>query len=258
MATEFQMSDTANPAARERRDCVSYQAGVVGAASVSRRRSPVAGTFSTVASLLLALAQLLCPAMLVAQGEFSIHRLNSLSSTNEIAGVFAEKNIPVKVYQLPKQVDRYFWVAAYPYSGLDTIDLYCFVHHGPRQWRVQMLYYALHPKTRTLTVHEQGSSMIVEDGDLELVRVAIKPGPKMTRCVENLFAIGAAKLIWADEKHKGTDDQPKWTDLKAGLAQFGVTNGVPNCPEGGTYVVGRAGELPRCTKGGEEHTLPLP
>jgi hypothetical protein len=226
--------------------------------SVIRIIRQLQGELAKVASLLLLLAHFLCPGRVAAQNDFSIHRLNSFSSTNEILSFFAGRNISIEAYQLPQQVDRYFWVAAYPYSGPDTIDLYCFVHHGSRQWRVQMLYYALHPKTRRLTVLEQGTSMIVKDAEQELVRVAIKPGPKITRCVENLFSIGAAKFEWADENHKQHGDTPQWTDLKTGLERNGVTNGVPTCPQGGTYVVGRVGELPRCAKGGEEHTLPLP
>ena len=164
----------------------------------------------------------------------------------------------MKVYQLTPKSDQYFWVAAYPYSGVDTIDLYCFVHNGPRQWRVQMLYFALRPKTRTLTVLEHETSMIVKDGDQELVRVAIKPGPKMTKCVENLYAMWKAKFEWAEDKHKEPGDKPKWSDLKHRLEEDGVANGIPICPQGGSYELGDMQNLPRCSKGGPDHSLPLP
>jgi hypothetical protein len=183
-------------------------------------------------------------------------RLIGFTSTNEIIDFFAGHNTPVTSYPLALHTDQYFWLAAYPYSGLDTIDLYCFVHHGPRQWRIQMVYFALSPKTRNLTVVEGETRMVVKDGDEELVTVSVN-GTKIAECVENLFAIGMSKTIWADKNHKAPNDTPKLSDLKDELERQGITNGVPICPQGGSYVLGRVKDLPRCTKGGRDHSLPV-
>lgn len=72
--------------------------------------------------------------------------------------------------------------------------------------------------------------------------------PAMNACVNNLRQLEGAKEQWKLENHKGTNDVPAWEDLLPYLRQ------KPVCPQGGTYILGRAGEPPRCLFGGT-HTL---
>jgi hypothetical protein len=75
-------------------------------------------------------------------------------------------------------------------------------------------------------------------------------------CVENLQLIEWCKFRWMSDNHKTTNDTPTWDDLKAELYRHGWTNGIPVCPQGGTYTIGRVGEPPTCSIGGSEHSLP--
>ena len=75
-------------------------------------------------------------------------------------------------------------------------------------------------------------------------------------CVNHLRQIAGAKEQWAVENRKGTNDIPSWTDIKPYLWHAET----PHCPDGGTYILGRVGELPRCSLrptfvGGKAHTL---
>ena len=68
-------------------------------------------------------------------------------------------------------------------------------------------------------------------------------------CINNLRQIDGAKLQWALEKTKGTNDVPFVKDI----AQH-IPGGVPNCPVGGVYTLGPVAESPRCNIAG--HALP--
>jgi len=75
-------------------------------------------------------------------------------------------------------------------------------------------------------------------------------------CVNHLRQIAGAKEQWAVENRKTTNDIPSWADIKPFLSHAEV----PQCPDGGTYIVGRVGELPRCSLGpalvgGKSHML---
>jgi hypothetical protein len=67
-------------------------------------------------------------------------------------------------------------------------------------------------------------------------------------CIFNLRQIEAAKQQWALEFHKSTNDVPTWDDLVG----RGFLEKMPRCPQGGTYTIGRVGELPSCSIA--EHT----
>jgi hypothetical protein len=50
----------------------------------------------------------------------------------------------------------------------------------------------------------------------------------------------------------GTNDVPK-DDKRIGR---GPELKMPKCPNGGVYIVGKLGELPKCSIGGPRHTFP--
>ena len=74
--------------------------------------------------------------------------------------------------------------------------------------------------------------------------------PARNGCVNNLRILEGAKEQWSLENHKGTNDVVTWGDVLPYLRN------KPACPQGGTYLLGRVGELPRCSFGGA-HTLSL-
>ena len=64
-----------------------------------------------------------------------------------------------------------------------------------------------------------------------------------------------AKQQWQLEHNKTTNDIPTLDDLKPYM-KLTSRSEIPPCPQGGTYIPGRVGEPPRCSLGGEQHTLP--
>jgi hypothetical protein len=74
-------------------------------------------------------------------------------------------------------------------------------------------------------------------------------------CVNNLVLINGAKEQWALARGKGSNDVPTWNDLRPYFPDR-WSNGMPMCPDGGTYTIGRIGEPPSCSIGGPNHRLP--
>lgn len=78
-------------------------------------------------------------------------------------------------------------------------------------------------------------------------------------CVENLKLIQDAKIRWMQINDKTYQDTPTWNDLKPLLAAYakrpGWKDGLPVCPNGGTYTLGEVVELPKCSVGGPEHSI---
>jgi hypothetical protein len=81
-------------------------------------------------------------------------------------------------------------------------------------------------------------------------------------CHDILVRISLAKSEWADESGKTTNDTPTWNDLRPYFPDWITnnarrwTNGTPICPAGGTYVIGRVSETPKCSVGrGYSHSL---
>jgi hypothetical protein len=81
-----------------------------------------------------------------------------------------------------------------------------------------------------------------------------RPPMQQFSCVANLRQLEGAKEQWALEFHKSTNDIVTATDLLPYYAVGGTTNhrAMLNCPQGGTYTLGRVGELPSCSI--SEHT----
>jgi len=80
--------------------------------------------------------------------------------------------------------------------------------------------------------------------------MATRSAKASNACVNNLREIVGCKKQWAVENHKSTNDVPTWDKVQAYLPRKLV------CPQGGTYTLGRVGELPTCSVGGRDHSLP--
>jgi len=72
--------------------------------------------------------------------------------------------------------------------------------------------------------------------------------PSQQSCINNLRQIDGASQQWALENHKMTSDVPAWSDIQPYL------KGPLSCPQGGTYILGRVQDLPKCSVAG--HRLP--
>jgi len=74
--------------------------------------------------------------------------------------------------------------------------------------------------------------------------------PSAAPCVNNLLQIEGAKQSWALDNGRSTNDTPAWEDIRPFLKP------TIKCPQGGTYILGRVGEAPKCSIGGPSHTVP--
>jgi hypothetical protein len=64
-------------------------------------------------------------------------------------------------------------------------------------------------------------------------------------CINNLRQIDAAKNEWALDKGKTNGCAVTETDITPYLAH----GNLPKCPAGGSYIIGRVGEDPKCSVG---------
>jgi hypothetical protein len=72
-------------------------------------------------------------------------------------------------------------------------------------------------------------------------------------CINNLRQIDGAKNEWALEKGKQKGDVVTEADIKPYI-KLDASGNLPKCPAGGTYTIGKVGELPTCSIAG--HALP--
>jgi hypothetical protein len=83
--------------------------------------------------------------------------------------------------------------------------------------------------------------------------------PSTAPCVNRLRLIDSAKQQWALEFSKPTNAVPSWNDILGYLPSDWTnrwwSNGMAVCPEGGTYTLGRVGDPPKCSIGGQRHSL---
>ena len=67
-------------------------------------------------------------------------------------------------------------------------------------------------------------------------------------CINNLRQVEGAKEQWALETHHNVGDAVTFNNVVPY-----IKNGMPKCPQGGTYTIGRIGENPTCSVPG--HSL---
>ena len=83
---------------------------------------------------------------------------------------------------------------------------------------------------------------------------------RISDCEYNLMLIHNAEQNWGSSYGKPTNAIPTWEDIRPFLeshaANLKWTNGIPTCPQGGTYILTPVGEYPRCSIGGPDHSIP--
>ena len=106
-------------------------------------------------------------------GTTNIHNLREIpdfASTQEITNFFHKAEVPISILKLASASTNNFILAAYPYSGKSTIDIFLFVKYGD-QWVVKMLYYYLRPKYRKLDAKEDKGRIIIRDKGEEIFSI---------------------------------------------------------------------------------------
>jgi Domain of unknown function (DUF4190) len=77
-------------------------------------------------------------------------------------------------------------------------------------------------------------------------------------CINNLRQIDAAKNEWALENHKTNGTPVTESDIKPYI-KLDASGNLPECPAGGTYIIGSVGQPPACSLGttvSPAHVLP--
>jgi hypothetical protein len=127
------------------------------------------------ASLILAVILL---SRFSATAELKIHNIDQIPyfpSIKELTNFFSDAQVSIDVLKLNKFAGSNFILAAYPYSGLDTIDVYSFVKFG-EGWKLNMVYFYLRPKYRELKIVEKSRTIILCDKNDELIRLSVDKG----------------------------------------------------------------------------------
>ena len=131
-------------------------------------------------ALSLALLYLLVQRNANGQTDFgSVHdtrKIAHFDSVQAITNHFSKANVPIKPVKLELFRESNFIFAAYPYSGVDTIDVYVYVKYGD-EWVLQMLYFHPRPKSRQIRAKETKSQIVILCGDDEILRLT--PDPKL-------------------------------------------------------------------------------
>jgi len=110
----------------------------------------------------------------------------------------------------------------------------------------------------------KGNSRIFQAGGILgclvilLAQAYLKPkNGGVSACLVNLRQIELAKKAWAEDNARFTlNRSPSWSDLRPYVPQE-WPNGIPVCPDGGTYTVRRLGEPPQCSVDKPGHQLPF-
>ena len=79
--------------------------------------------------------------------------------------------------------------------------------------------------------------------------IRARTAPCMNACFNNLRELDGAKQQWGLENRRSKGDVVTWQDIAPYFKHPLV------CSRGGTYILGRVGELPRCSIGAD-HSLP--
>lgn len=76
--------------------------------------------------------------------------------------------------------------------------------------------------------------------------IVARSTPASIACLHILRKIDGAKQQWALENGSATNVIPSWNELRSYIGRA-ENRGLPQCPKGGTYILGRVGEPPRCS-----------
>jgi hypothetical protein len=101
----------------------------------------------------------------------------------------------------------------------------------------------------TAKLREENSRIRAEAAVPIATMLQIQANERRDQCINNLALLQAAKVQWAFDNHKQDGDDVGIMDVFPYLEAFG---GYPDCPEGGTYVLGAVGEKVRCNVSGHE------
>ena len=100
-----------------------------------------------------------------------------------------------------------------------------------------------HPNMSKLIAIVAGIGMLVLATALVRALTRARNTSASNACVVHLRQIAGAKETWAIENHAITNGVVSWSDIKPYLWH----QQVPQCPDGGTYTLGRVGAPPRCS-----------
>lgn len=83
---------------------------------------------------------------------------------DDLKAAFAQHHIPIQTHDGKLNDIKYVIVAAFPYSGLNAIDVYCYVDAGA-SWRLYSLVFLTNSKTQKVDVRQEADVVdVLHDG----------------------------------------------------------------------------------------------
>jgi len=99
-----------------------------------------------------------------------LNQMRVFDDKAKLLETFAKEKVLVKTNEFVVSGKRFLFVSAYPYSGADTIDLYCYESHGG-SLRLVAFSFVYEPSQRTLTFNLEGRKIVVLDGKTEVLTI---------------------------------------------------------------------------------------
>lgn len=156
-----------------------------------------------------------------------------------------------------------------PAFALDAYLVHRFPRYFPRYGDFTVVFMALYAAIGLLWMHfsgvtknntrEQRMALVFMWGcvlALAAMPWYISDYAVLPECVQNLWEIQTAKVEWMVANHKKEYDTPTWDDVKPYVQKRGWKDGIPVCPDGGKYTLGKVGQRPTCSIGDADHWLP--
>jgi hypothetical protein len=92
------------------------------------------------------------------------------TSTNAIKTHFETNGVPTELKQTQSKSETYCFVLACPYSGVDSIDLYCFVRSG-EGWAMFLKAYLWKTRPGTVELKPNGNFVDVLRDDEVILKI---------------------------------------------------------------------------------------
>jgi hypothetical protein len=86
---------------------------------------------------------------------------HSFATITNVEEYFKSQDCPIGIVEFQGRDERYLFVKAYPYSGIDTTDLYCFVKRNQRWTIFAKAFLWKTPSKDDVSFRENGDSVEV-------------------------------------------------------------------------------------------------
>src|SRR5580704_1304946 len=86
-------------------------------------------------------------------GGWVIENRRFFRNLDDLKDAFQKYNVPLQTQEIAVADRKYVFVTAAPYSGMDSIDLYCYQYTG-LNWSLYTVTFLTHSKSRRIDLRE--------------------------------------------------------------------------------------------------------